>query len=411
MTGSLDRGPHKGSPTYLSKAQTAIVVGLGPAGAVTATTLAEAGWHVLGFEKRPAPRADDPVDTRGYAFTLSPRGMDALPDSIRRRIEGQCRELAHRVFVAPDQNRRSYPYGDQESDRLRAVRRSQFQIEALAAAGAAGAELFFDTKVVEVNPAGRVTILKGDDSETREADLIVAADGAFSAVRSRIAAASGTSYAVKFDGVRYVSVPLSAHEVEDLTNATSALHFFSSSAGTDVLIPTPPVSTLLIMSRLIPEAGVLTASAAKELAESRNPEICQHVSSLADRIRDAPVGRFVSTEMAVPYTGKCVVVGDAWNAIPAYSGQGVNAALQDARAVVDALAGSVDLPAALEAYARTRRGTRNAIARLNSSIGRRLMTGRYGSSFGLKDSLLRIVGARSTYQKLVFDGDNSNERH
>ena len=389
-----------------------VIVGLGPAGAAAATYFAEAGWNVRGYDKRASPESTDATDLRGYAFTLSPRGLELLPESTRRAIDSHCHPLERRVFVYPDGTQRSYRYGDRSQDRLYAVARSVFQKKAIAAARVAGAHLHFSTPVIDLNPvSGQIVICCGDENASDVADLVVAADGAFSVSRSRISAISGSSYSVRFDGVRFVSVAVSADEGLRLTGGTAGLHFFMSKHGTDVFIPTPPTSTLLVMSRLIPRDGVLTSDLAKTLSLSRNPVIGRSIPALDSRLAGAPVGHFVNTEMNVPFAGRCVIVGDAWNAIPAYSGQGVNAALQDVKALVDSVSRENAIAPALERYSKTRRISREAIGDLNVSIGRDLMNGRYGGAlWRAKESLRSRFGMRSTYQKLVLDGgDRPNE--
>ncbi|MEM9760899.1 MAG: NAD(P)/FAD-dependent oxidoreductase [Pseudomonadota bacterium] len=382
-----------------------LVVGLGPAGLSVATRFAEAGWQVRGYDKRPSPGQTQAVDTRGYAFTLSPKGRGALPHSIRQRIDPHCVALASRVFVDRHGFRRSYPYGDLTQDRLHAVGRSDFQKAALVAAEAAGADLNFSSPVIDINPlAAQITICRGDDSERQHADLVVAADGAFSVARSRIAAVTGSSYAVRFDGVRYVSVAVSVDETQRLIGATNGLHFFRSKHGTDVFIPTPPTSTLLIMSRLIPKNGVLTTDTARELALSRNPVIRQSIRSLDSRLVGAPIGHFVNCETELPYAGRGAIIGDAWIATPAYAGQGVNSALQDTNTLVDSVFGEATIESALKKYAERRSASREAIRDLNTSIGRQLLTGSYGGAlWRAKQWLHTKTGVRTTYQKLVLD--------
>jgi 2-polyprenyl-6-methoxyphenol hydroxylase-like FAD-dependent oxidoreductase len=382
-----------------------LVVGLGPAGLSAATQFAEAGWHVRGYDKRASPDQIQAVDARGHAFTLSPKGRGALPESIRQKVDPHCVELDSRVFVDRYGSRRSYLYGDLPQDRLHAVGRSDFQKAALVAAKAAGADLNFSSPVIDINPlTGQITICRGDDSERQHADLVVAADGAHSGARSMCAAVTGSSLTVRFDGVRYVSVPVSMEETQRLIGTNSGLHFFRSKHGTDVFIPTPPTSTLLVMSRLIPRNGALTEDSARELARSRNLVIRQSIQSLDSRLIGAPIGHFVNCETEVPYAGRVAIVGDAWIATPAYAGQGVNSALQDVKTLVDSVSSEATIESALKEYAARRGASREAIRDLNATIGEQLLTGSYGGVlWRAKQWLHTKIGVRTAYQKLVLD--------
>lgn len=389
----------------MSNQRRVLVVGLGPAGLSAATRFAEAGWHVRGYDKRPSPDQKVAVDTRGYAFTLSPKGRGALPHSIRQRVDPHCVELDSRVFVDRHGSRQSYPYGDMAQDRLHAVGRSNFLNAALVAATAAGADLNFSSPVIDINPlTAQITICRGGDSERQHADLVVAADGAHSVARSMFAAVTGSSLTVRFDGVRYISVPVSVEETQRLIGASNGLHFFRSRHGTDVFIPTPPTSTLLMMSRLIPKNGALTTDSARELARSRNSVIRQSIQSLDSRLVGAPIGHFVNCETEVPYAGRAAIVGDAWIATPAYAGQGVNSAFQDVKALVDSVSSEATIESALKKYAERRSVSREAIRDLNTSIGGQLLTGSYGGAlWRAKQWLHTKAGVRTAYQKLVLD--------
>lgn len=89
------------------RGKTAVVVGAGPAGALTAVYLADQGWHVRVFEARPAHAPSDtaaqsprrPPD-RSYNIVLSARGLGALegagvtlPEDGIVRLEGNVRHL------------------------------------------------------------------------------------------------------------------------------------------------------------------------------------------------------------------------------------------------------------------------------------------------------------------------------
>lgn len=382
-----------------------LIVGLGPAGLSAAAQFAEAGWHVRGFDKRPRPDQAEAADARGHAFTLSPKGRASLPDSIRQKIDPCCVLLDCRVFVDRQGHRRTYSYGDRPQDRLYAVGRSDFQKAAFHAATAAGAELNFSTPVIDINPAAaQITVCRGDGGERLQADLVVAADGAHSFARSVFAAVAGSSVTVRFDGVRYVSVAVSAEETQRLVSNTHGLHFFRTRQGTDVFIPTPPSSTLLIMSRLLPSSGSLTTENARELARTRNCVIQESVPSLDVRLAGAAIGHFVNSESQLPFAGRGVLVGDAWMATPAYAGQGVNSALQDTKALVDAISNEPTIEAALSHYVEQRSFYREAIRDLNMAIGVELLDGRYGGAvWRAKQWLQSKAAVRTTYQRLVLD--------
>jgi 2-polyprenyl-6-methoxyphenol hydroxylase-like FAD-dependent oxidoreductase len=383
-----------------------LIIGLGPAGLAAATHAANNGWEVFGFERHPEPTRESGTDQRGFAFTINHSVLyNDLPESLFNSLRPICHPICKRVFVYPDGHQRVYPYGSETGDKLHAISRLDFLLHAKKAALDAGAVLSYNTAVTNVNPLeGTVSYRKNGQDEQSKGDLILGGDGAFGIARDRISAISGSSYSVTFDGVRYVTVTLTEKEIAALTNIPIGLHFFISPEGTDVFIPTPPKGTLLIMSSLLPGMGSLTANDAPVIAHSRNKTVLKAIPDLSERLVGRPIGHFVTTSMDVPYAGSCVLVGDAWRAMPAYAGQGVNAALRDVGDLFRTLKSSETIKAALTRFTEYRQKERQYLNVLNHEVGSQLLRGEYGNwKWRAKENVRSIFKWRSSYQKMAFD--------
>jgi len=398
--------------------KTIIIAGLGPAGLTAANFFAQdSDWTVRGYERLPEPTKETSHDSRGYGFTFSPRGLSCLPGELKKLVQSDCHPISERVFVYHDGSRKSFPYGLKDSDKLHALSRLDFLLRAKTKAQEAGAELRYLSDVTDVDPiAGEITYRANGPPQTDKGNLVLGADGAFSIIRARVSALSGASYCVMYDGVRFITVSLEEEEVNLLTQKNLVgLHFFISKKGTDVLIPTPPKGTLLIMSRLLPGIGRLTKHDAVAVASTRNVLVKDVVKGLAKRLENLPIGHFVSTEMERPYAERCVIVGDAWKAMPAYAGQGVNAAVQDVFDLVKMIDEYPTIDVALPHFSSHRRKQRTALNALNKNIGVQLLDGTYGGPEWRAKERFRIFlnrhllheSWRSRYQRLAFDLDEN----
>lgn len=392
----------------MTKKPTVVIAGLGPAGLTAAIFFAKTGWTVRGYEKLLEPQLTTtatPLDSRGYGFTFSPRGLSCLPQDLKNLVRAECHPISERVFVYPDGSRKTFPYGWKQEDKLHSLSRQDFLLFGMQTAREAGATLQYSSHVTDVNPiSGEITYRTDEDEKADKGDLILGADGAFSVARTRVSALSGSSYSVNFDGVRFVSIALSQQEVSRLTDNPVGLHFFMSPQGTDVFIPTPPKGTLLIMSRLLPGIGKLTKNDATTVAVTRNRRVQDAVPDLSSRLVGSVVGHFVTTVMDKPYAQKCVIVGDAWKAMPAYAGQGVNAAVQDVADLVRMIDNYSTIETALAHFCRHRLKERQQLTSLNKLIGDQLLSGTYGDWRWRTEEMIRTrLKWRSAYQRLAFD--------
>jgi len=154
----------------------AVVVGAGPAGAVTALCLARAGARVALVDKRRFPR------DKACGDLIGPRGVRLLAD-LGLVLPG-ARRAGDMIVIAPNGSRALLPAlpGVDYAGHALAITRQRFDATLVDAAVAAGAAMIHE-RVVGLD--GSRVHLAGGDHLT--ADVIVGADGAM----SQIAEAAG----------------------------------------------------------------------------------------------------------------------------------------------------------------------------------------------------------------------------
>ena len=154
----------------------AVVVGAGPAGAVTALCLARAGARVALVDKRRFPR------DKACGDLIGPRGVRLLAD-LGLALPG-ARRAGDMIVIAPNGSRALLPAlpGVDYAGHALAITRQRFDATLVDAALAAGAAMIHE-RVVGLD--GNRVHLAGGDHLT--GDVIVGADGAM----SQIAEAAG----------------------------------------------------------------------------------------------------------------------------------------------------------------------------------------------------------------------------
>ncbi|MHC5023530.1 MAG: NAD(P)/FAD-dependent oxidoreductase [Planctomycetota bacterium] len=164
----------------------AILVGGGPAGALTARTLAQQGWRVLVVEKGPRHRE------KACGHCLNPRAMAVLAEAglledVRRLAVGCTDSLrVHRPGRDPFEVPLMQP-GIQPGLVVDRRRLDQFLLDAAAEAGAIVRQPA-TARLEDPRPGGsRVRITDGTGVDRMTARLVVGADG----LRSGVASAAG----------------------------------------------------------------------------------------------------------------------------------------------------------------------------------------------------------------------------
>ena len=207
----------------------AVVVGAGPAGALSALYLANLGWRVRVFERRarperPSPAANPPArdgegegasrpiaadsaaDVLSYNVVLSPRGLAALdaagvalPDDAAVRLRGNARHARDGTLAVSDQFRGAV-----------AIHRGVLAatIAAAAAAKPDAVEFHYSRALEGVDFERKVATFAPAHSEPY--DLLVAADGVRSEIRGMLERRGEIEVAQRADEMRFKTVSLPA---------------------------------------------------------------------------------------------------------------------------------------------------------------------------------------------------------
>jgi 2-polyprenyl-6-methoxyphenol hydroxylase-like FAD-dependent oxidoreductase len=324
----------------------AVVIGAGIGGLATAAGLNDAGWEVRVCERAPA------LEPVGAGLALAPNGLRALDvigagDTLRAhavREEMGLRSPGGRWLLRSNgDGMLAERYGDP----IILLPRSQV-VEALAARVPAHA-LALSTEVTSVQPGGPGTARVATSAGELEAELVVAADGISSAVR--------TALFPGHPGLRYAGV--TAWRL--LTGPVDGPVPMSETWGRGILFGVMPLADGRVYCYATAPAPP-GQSSADELAELVRRFGGWHapIPGLLAGATPAAVLRHDIAELARPlpafHHGRVVLLGDAAHPMTPNLGQGACQALEDAAVLSRLLTGADDdaVPAALTAYTAAR---------------------------------------------------------
>ncbi len=363
-----------------------LIVGAGLVGSLLAHQLATRGHSVRLVERRGDPRAKGHVAGRSINLAISARGFHALDraglgDRVRERAIRMPGRMIHPRSGPPIFQR----YSRDPHHAIHSVSRSRLNLVLLESAAALpGVETLFDRRAVEVDALrGRVTFEHAATgaAETMEADLVVGADGAYSAIRAALQKNERFDYSQRFleHGYKELSIPALPSDAEThgeaphapFAMAPNALHIWPRGGSMMIALPNPDGSFTCTLFWPFdgPEpsfAGIRGASEAVDFFRREYPDALPLMPTLAEDFERNPVGTMV-TIRSRPWSwgGRTVLIGDAAHAIVPFYGQGANCGFEDVEALVDSLSEhGADLPAALADYESRRRRHADAIADL-----------------------------------------------
>lgn len=328
------------------------VVGGAIGGCTTALLLARAGAHVTLLERVAQPRAVGAgiaIAANGQAV-LDGLGLGPALDHAPLVRNGRVVDGGGRTLLAPMQ---AMP----PVRMLRRATLSTVLLDAVAAEPRITAR--FGTEVLAVDASGRLRARGPEGEAGIGADLVVAADGAHSAVRATL----DFGARVSTPGIPYVRALVPAGLARE-AEAWTAAGIFGSFAVDDGTYLYASAGTMPLRS----------AVAARDLDAFRTvwarlyPAARELLAPLT-RWDELLLNTVVRVQCARWSVGRVALLGDAAHAMAPNLGQGANSAMVDAAVLVDALRRHGDLADALRAYEARRRPAVTRVATTSARLG------------------------------------------
>ena len=351
------------------------IVGAGLAGALMANFLGAAGYSVRLIERRGDPRGRDVDGGRSINLAISTRGLDALDRvGLKQAVLDQAVPMRGRMVHGLDGSTQLQPYGVQRSEVINSVSRLGLNILLLEAADRLNSvTLEFDRRCRDIDlETPSLTLEHGPSGkqEHREVDLLIGADGAFSAIRGRMQRQDRFDYQQSYldYGYKELTIPPGPQHGDRLER--NALHIWPR--GRFMMIALPNVDGSFTCTLFFPFDGpvdsfaaVSDGAAALEYFRRVFPDAVPLMPELVEEFDENPTSSLVTIRCNPWVQGRVALLGDASHAVVPFYGQGANAAFEDCTVLSECLERlAPDYEAAFADYQRLRKPHADALAQL-----------------------------------------------
>lgn len=350
------------------------IAGGGLSGALLAKYFGIAGHEVRLFERRPDIRDATIVRGRSINLAVSTRGLTALREvGLEERVLEQAVPMRGRTMHAVDGTITFQPYSKDPAECIQSISRgglNQLLIE--EADTHDNVSMHFEKRCVDVDPdTGKAFFMDertGEVTET-ESDLVIGADGAFSAVRSRLQRTDRFDYSQSYLESGYLELHIPPAGEGEFHMEKNSLHIWPRGRFMMIALPNDDGSfTCTCFWPLDGENSFGRLTEEAEVAEYFRTWFGDAVPLMPSLVKDymAATPSSLVTVRCEPWSvGKVVLVGDAAHAIVPFYGQGMNAGFEDCRHLVRLLRESPEnWTAATDRYAKERKPNGDAIADL-----------------------------------------------
>lgn len=211
------------------KNQRLAVVGAGPTGSTLAITLAQRGYNVDLFEKRPDPTGDWKEEGRSFNLSVSVRALNGFKHAgVEDEITKIMVPLYKRCVHMPDNSIHFYPYGKETDCVLSIKRKNIMNILTKRIKQLPNITHHFNTTVKNVNlEETKFDTVNADGSlTTRKYDFVFGTDGAFSAVQRSFLQTLDFNFSVEFGEYGYIELDIPVDEHGNNRTHDQVFHFW-----------------------------------------------------------------------------------------------------------------------------------------------------------------------------------------
>lgn len=351
----------------------AAVVGAGLVGSLWAAYLAQRGYDVDVFERRPDMRKDDRDGGRSINLALSERGIKALAGvGLEKQVRDMCIPMHGRLIHDTHGHTNMQPYG-LTGQYINSISRAGLNRLMLDHAEKSGrVTCHFEHKCTDVDLTNAALTLETSTGKEVKwhGDVVFGTDGAFSAVRGNMMRTDRFNYAQQYLEHGYKELSIHPNSDGSFKMEPNALHIWPRKRFMLIALPNQDGSftcTLFLgfegeksFSKLTTEAEV------KAFFEEEFPDVIPLMPHYLEEFFTNPTSSLVTVK-CFPWAagGSTLIMGDASHAIVPFYGQGMNAGFEDCTVLNDVLDDyNGDMAAAIHAFEQIRKADTDAIADL-----------------------------------------------
>jgi kynurenine 3-monooxygenase len=373
----LSRDPATGEAPFRNmqkKSHSITLVGAGLTGPLLAISLAQRGFPVQIFERRPDIRLTRASAGRSINLAVSTRGIHALREAgLWEQMSRIIIPMKGRMMHSLAGELTFQPYGKNDSEVINSISRADLTVALLNAAEAQGVTIHFNERCTGMDWNAGGARLRNEQTgreTTIDSEVVIGTDGSASALRVDMQKRGRLNFAQEQLDYGYKELTIAAGPGGKHVLEPHALHIWPR--GAYMLIALPNIDGTFACILFLPFEGRVsfatldTAEKAQLFFDQRFPDAVPLMRQLQENYARNPTGSMVTIKSAPWHVdGKVLLLGDAAHAIVPFFGQGMNCAFEDCTVFLELLdlLGS-DWPQLFQEFERARKINTDAIADL-----------------------------------------------
>lgn len=351
------------------------IIGAGLVGSLLSILLAKEGFQVKVYEKRPNPLTTEAESGRSINLALSYRGIKTLEMAgVAEKVMELTIPMEGRMLHEPHGQTILQPYG-KAGQQINSVSRSGLTALLIEEAiSTYGVNFFFNMQCDGIDPQKNIIsfIHTANGQKVQESfQLIIGADGAFSAVRNAMQKFMDMDFSLdtlehSYKELQIHPGPNGGHQLYK-----NALHIWPRKQF--MLIALPNLDGSFTVTLFLATEGDISFQYLKDketieaFFSDYFPDALPLIPDLAEQFSKNPTS-FLGTIHCKPwvYQDKIMLIGDAAHAIVPFYGQGMNAGFEDCRILMELIKKNQGLSwdTILNEFQQERKENADAIAEL-----------------------------------------------
>lgn len=342
------------------------IVGAGLVGSLLAIYLAKRGNKVSLFERRKDMRKGNAEAGRSINLALSNRGIRALDEvGLAEQLKRVAIPMNGRMMHDIKGHLTFQPYG-KEGEFINSISRSNLNVVLMDEAERMGCEIYFEERCTAVDFQNTTLTTT---SGTKKFDVIVGADGAFSAVRWAMQITDRFNFSQHYIDHGYKEFHIPAGPSGQFRLDKNALHIWPRESYMMIALPNPDGSftcTLFFPFEGDPSFATLNSPEKfKAFFQKTFPDAVALMPGFLEDFEENPTSSLVTIKCFPWVRNKTFLIGDAAHGVVPFYGQGMNAGFEDCRILNELLSRHNDnWDAVLPEFQQLRKPDTDAIAQL-----------------------------------------------
>ncbi len=310
------------------------IVGAGLVGSLLSIYLIKRGYQVTVFEKRPNMREHVLDGGRSINLALSNRGIKALEhvglaEPMRKVAIPMHGRMIH--SIKGDLTFQSY---GKDGQFINSVSRGGLNMMLMEEAEKRGVHFFYEYRCEDIDfEKTEIKFQSYGSHMTRKFDLIIGADGAFSAVRNAMETKTSTKCTIDSLEHGYKELRIPSSDKGTFLLQKNALHIWPRESFMLIALPNPDASftcTLFLPFEGEPSFNRLDKKkAVVDFFETYFADTVPLIPTLIEDWRDNNTSSLVTVRSYPWVNNNTFLIGDAAHGIVPFYGQGMNAGFED----------------------------------------------------------------------------------